>query len=203
MSYENKDFWEQYKKYVDESLYVHKKICFSLLSFCDLSTYHFTYSNLLDFGCGKCQEARLTIAPKQYFGIDELFEPSEVVVGAKINYRKEFDLIKKHITFDPNIFSSLFSIEPTATTLENRILYEKIFHEFPNIKCGVVSGFYYGNMRHQKSVAEKGGIISYQSIDDLADIKSEVYDEIRMIVPNPSKMFGKDVIEVWKLLIRK
>ncbi|NCN51545.1 hypothetical protein GW931_00875 [archaeon] len=45
--------------------------------------------------------------------------------------------------------------------------------------------------------------MSYQTLENIEDVFSEVFSEMRTLLPVPSKMFGKDVFEVWKYFERK
>ncbi len=80
--------------------------------------------------------------------------------------------------------------------------YRRIFRELP-IQLALVSGFYYENRIKEEQVKETGEIVSYQSIEDQREFMCPEFIEFRTHLPVPSKMFGEDVIEVWKLLVRK
>jgi hypothetical protein len=80
--------------------------------------------------------------------------------------------------------------------------YEKIFMEY-DIQMALVAGFYYRNRIQEDKVTETGGIVSYQSIEDQRNYPCNNFIEMRTYIDVPSKMFGDDVVEVWKLLIRK
>lgn len=203
MSYEDKSFWEQYEEYIEESLPRHRRAVNMLLH------DKFPHNGvLLDLGCGQCMEAADLIEPLQYIGVDQNPPSKWILEGTerkvhKLDYRKDsLDRVcisEYHVDF----FSSFFSSEVTETYPQNERLYEKIFQSFPSLQWGLVSGFYYRGRRNEAKVEETGGIVSYQSIWDLADVESEVFEETRLLVKAPSKMFGPDVIEVWKLLERK
>lgn len=198
MSYDNKDFWSQYQDYLEEVRPRHAYVIDTLLNGMLKKRLH-----LLDLGCGKCREAKSLINPGLYFGVDQVFEPDETTLGRKLDYRKDGEYIADWIPFPPNCFSSFFSAEITAPPEENYLLYENIFRTFPSIGWGIVSGFFYGNRKNQKTVTETGGLTSYQTIENPADFISKTFEEGRFVFPVPSKMFGPDVYEVWKLLVRR
>lgn len=198
MGYEDKSFWEQYAEYVEESLPRHRRAVNMLLETVSGMSWD---RNLLDLGCGQCREADTLLDPLKYLGLD--VNPPERDDCVQKNYRADIFEAKDLILFEPDCFSSIFSSEVTGTYPQNERLYEKVFRAFPSIKWGIVSGFYYGNRPTAPKVLEAGGIVSYQSIAPLEECESEVFDETRLLVKGPSKMFGPDVIEVWKLLERK
>jgi hypothetical protein len=80
--------------------------------------------------------------------------------------------------------------------------YDKVFGEY-EIQTALVSGFYYKNRLKEEKVQETGGIISYQTLEDQKDYPGKHFIEFRTCIDVPSKMFGPEVVEVWKLLIRK
>ena len=100
-------------------------------------------------------------------------------------------------------FISLFSVECCQLATIKYDLYNRIFSEFPTIGYGLVGGFFYQSKRDQESVSETGEIISYQTIEDPSLYISNLFTELRIHLHTPSKMFGQDVIEVWKFFIRK
>lgn len=195
--YDNKLFWDKYKNYIKECYPRHFKVTQMLRS----TSYATVGQRILDLGSGACKESKSLFWPSRYFGVDANVDPKEE--GILCDYRKDFDRILKEIPFSPQCFTSIFSSELTAPQEENYSLYERLFRTFSSIKWGIVSGFYYGSKRNEKVVKETGGLESYQSILDLSEIKSSLFREIRIQIPGPSKMFGDDVIEVWKLLERK
>lgn len=141
----------------------------------------------------------------EYFGVDLNVESKQFYNYETIraNYREKaaLDEILK-FSWRITAWTSLFSTEITAPYPANYELYKYIF-ENSKIKVGVVSGFYYANRKTEAVVGEAGGILSYQTLESLEDVKNDVFDEIRSVVHVPSKMFGEDVYEVWKLFIRK
>lgn len=194
MSYTEKSFWDQYKDYVEESLPRHQRVIEMFLGFeRPLSQ--------LDLGCGGCKEAKQLLSPNLYFGVDAAVDPAGD--GVLEDYRKHLWRVADSLYFPPECFTSLFSSEVTGSFISNSVLYDRLFRMFPSIRYGIVSGFYYGNRRDQEKVTENGGLESYQSIQDIHETMSPYYKETRILLPAPSTMFGRDVIEVWKFLERK
>ncbi len=62
---------------------------------------------------------------------------------------------------------------------------------------------FYESKRDLETVGETGGIVSHQTIEDPAKYISEAFSEFRIHMRTPSRMFGEDVIEVWKILSRR
>ena len=102
--------------------------------------------------------------------------------------------------FKPTAFVSLFSTELTAPAGINYKFYRDLFSM--GVGIGIVSGFYYVGRQEENPIREFGshGIVSYQSVSPLEMARSYGIYEVRITQPVPSKLFGPDVIEVWKLL---
>ena len=107
------------------------------------------------------------------------------------------------LDFLPNVFVSLFSIEPCLPRYARYNLYEKVFVHYPEIRAALVSGFYYEDKIGQTKVKETGGIESYQTSGRFGGEVSEIFDETFITMRTPSKLFGDKVVEVWKILERK
>lgn len=155
---------------------------------------------VIDCGCGIGEYATYNPDHAIYIGIDVQS------VGALKNlivadYREL--AFGSHIPFIPNAFISLFSIECCNPAKIRYELYHRIFQKFDTIRFGMTSGFFYASRRNKEMVAETGEIISYQTIEDPASVISPFFTELRVHMQTPSKMFGDDVIEVWKFFIRK
>jgi hypothetical protein len=162
------------------------------------------FQNVVDFGCGRFKEFLVYAKPEEYTGIDINISQDYLnpICFIKADYRK----IKKFSDFiSPNItsFVSLFSTEITAPREDNYKFYERIFNELPSIQLGLVSGFYYSGRKNQNPIVETGGVVSFQTLDNVEDVTSDIFTEKRVILPVPSEMFGKDVFEVWKFFARK
>jgi hypothetical protein len=203
-----KNFYELYLDYLVEP---------SVRKSHDTVFEHFTsepeFEAIVDFGCGVSEIARYR-KPKEYLGIDmnpeiKKYNPHKILFA---DYRAETNLNEIIESFKPRAFTSLFSIEITApewvTSVEEQVkakyaLYERIMREIKSIKYGLVSGFYYLTKMYENPVKETGGVLSYQTLEPKSSVKSNVFTEQRIKIPTPSKMFGDDVIEVWKILERR
>lgn len=118
------------------------------------------------------------------------------------DYRTEMDKIQKwmedRMLGQPRTITSLFSSELTASPEVNSRFYRSLFERFPRLERLIVSGFYYSERRRKSRVEEVSGLLSWQSIGDL---ETEL-DERRHLMRVPSKLFGPDVVEVWREFIR-
>lgn len=202
--YNDDTFWETYKEFQAESHDRHSGI---IENFFQGDPY---FNRVLDIGCGKfCNSAKFFIT-NNYFGIDQLKDIDIVPPDfcgryfyKDLSFTKFNELVEDARWYKPNIFVSSFACEVVLPVKEKYELYTKLFSEVSSIRYGVVSGFYYRSKKDQEVVEETGGLKSYQTIEDLYDVKNDVFSEIRTLVHAPSKMFGEDVVEVWKLLERK
>jgi hypothetical protein len=77
-----------------------------------------------------------------------------------------------------------------------------MFNTYP-IQKALVSGFYYEHAAKDDTVSESGDLISFQTIQPIERYQSRVFDETRIVMRTPSEFFGRDVVEVWKILERK
>lgn len=195
MTYADDKFWEAYEDFVVESLPRHKKIIEEWASATSL-----TFDSLVDLGCGKTKEAQRLFGPKHYLGLD--LSPTLDANVLATDYRSP-RLPTLLNSYKPNCFSSLFSVEITRPFTENYELYERLFEKVPTLDFGIVAGFYYEKRKGQLVVEENGGLTSYQSIEAQEIVKSDNFFEHRTYVRAPSKLFGPDVVEVWKLFRRK
>jgi len=157
--------------------------------------------NVIDFGCGQCCEYRQHGIHSGYLGLD-LNPPSHHDCYACDYKRVPDKVITEKAGFPIHAFVSLFSTECCMDKWDKFSFYRRIFNVFP-IQVALVSGFYYENKIKEEQVKETGGIYSYQSIEDPRDFICSEFIELRTHLRVPSKMFGDDVVEVWKLLIRK
>lgn len=198
MTYDN-EFYKMYREYLREKTVrnAHNWIFKIVMQNPD-------FQNVVDLGCGLSEF--LTYAnPKEYIGIDvnaETTSKKHEKRTVKGDYRKG-NLEELVSPSNPTAFISLFSVEIIAPKEANYKLYKEIFENFPSIKSGLVSGFYYVSKKDKNPIGETGGIQSYQTLENPEDVISNVFSEKRIILPVPSKMFGSDVYEVWKFLERK
>ena len=166
------------------------------------------FDHVLDLGCGLTQEFLRHAAPYIYTGIDRMVEPSFIEQGIRRKKftRNVFDADYRNVDVTIGIARaagctsvvSLFSTEITGCLSENTNLYERLMTE-SFVRTIMVSGFYYAGLCGQETVSETCGI-SYQSIAPIEKAESSIYDEMRVVIPCPSKLFGDDVVEVWRLL---
>jgi hypothetical protein len=161
---------------------------------------------VVDLGCGTCEYSDYGVKFK-YVGMDVEPQGYDDVATFTADYKilngkLLCDKIKDEYGFYPNTFVSLFSTECCLHTDDKYKLYDKMF-ECNNINNGLVSGFYYNGKEYQDQVEEVGGLISFQSIENMKSYRRSNYMELRTYVDVPSGLFGPDVVEVWKFFIRK
>lgn len=193
MSY-NTDFFRAYKNYLEEPVVrsQHDR-AFKILS-------HPALDRVLDLGCGTAEYLNFYLKNKEdhlYCGVDEFKNPyyDDTIL---MNYR---NIPADYCISGFTGFISLFSAEITAPVEENYKLYRQLFSN-SEIKAGLVSGFYYESKRDQNPVIETGNLKSYQTLETLGFSQSllpEDVRETRFEMTVPSKLFGADVVEVWKL----
>jgi hypothetical protein len=197
MSYNN-EFYKKYEKYLLAPTVrkVHNKM---LNYFAKLFPVG-KILNVLDFGCGLCEYHKYG-AYDSYLGIDKNHKEFQVNVinedYATMTKEKLKEIIK---TYNISAFVSLFSTECCLSTEEKYKLYESIFCENECIIGGIVSGFFYKRKEDQEKVLEVCGLESYQTVEPQKD--HELFTEIKIYKDVPSEMFGQDVVEVWKILLR-
>jgi SAM-dependent methyltransferase len=163
-----------------------------------------SFRRVVDLGCGKSQEFRRFLGPSQYVGIDNSPATADLVRDDyRIDYRLDYRTIDwQGFPLGVTAFVSLFSSEITAGPAANYELYERIMlHD--TIRAGLVSGFYYTDRRHENPVVEEGGVTSFQTLEDIESVRSELFEERRIYLPVPSPMFGPNVIEVWKFFTKR
>jgi hypothetical protein len=159
-----------------------------------------TYPHIMDLGCGIGEYPTYDHHHSAYIGID-LNNTGSLPNFVQADYTAlDFG---RHLPFAPNAFISLFSIECCHTTEKKYDLYDRIFSTFPTVKYGLVGGFFYESRRNKETVSETGELVSYQTIEDPSLHISKLFTELRVHLQVPSKMFGDDVVEVWKMFIRK
>ncbi len=195
----DKDFYNAYRGYLAEP---RVRTAHDLIfAFASLNP---SFQNVVDFGCGAFNEFLVYAKPHKYMGVDVNVSSEEGKRRLiRADYRKIDDLANMVNPDLPTAFVSLFSTEITAPTYKNYEFYEKVFRELSTIKSGLVSGFYYVSKKSHNPIKEAGGIVSYQTLENIEDFNSKIFNEMRVTLPVPSKMFGKDVFEVWKFFDRK
>lgn len=195
MAYD-KQFFEMYCEYLAEKTVRlnHNRIFGHFWAFTQMEALY-----VADLGCG-LGEYSLRGWYKDYAGID-LNNAGDIRNFVQADYH-DLGFVGR-LPFRPNAFVSLFSIECCHPAVKKYALYEKIFTETPSIDYGLAGGFFYESRRGLETVEEAGGNTSYQTVEDPSKHISERFDELRLHIRTPSKMFGEDVIEVWKILSRR
>jgi len=193
------DFYDQYREYLEEPV-VRKQHGSMFNLFGSICCSH-NYGNVIDLGSGLNEYLQYSCVVDNYLAIDynnpnniKNFIEGDYTIGV-LKYLKDWP-------FQPNIFVSLFSIEACLPPDAKYHLYRRIFEEVPSIRYGLVSGFYYESKRDNLLVNENGKITSFQTIENQMDWQDDTFTEMRTILRVPSKMFGDDVYEVWKILKR-
>lgn len=197
----NEEFFKQYSQYLDEPI-VRKSHDFALRMF---SPFVKKKDIIADIGCGQCCEY-YNFGPfgnyKNYIGfdLDPIVDP--FINTIKCDYRDPsfVGLLNDN---NVNIFVSLFSTEITADYETNCNYYSKIIND-TKIKAGLVAGFYYHNKQDENPITETGDIKSWQTLENIKPINELMagIKETRITMPVPSKMFGDDVIEIWRIFER-
>jgi hypothetical protein len=201
MSY-NQEFFEKYQNYLLEPIVrmTHDDIFRNFYILCKgeeptwqtLICNHIPV-NVVDLGCGLCQEFKRYGWYNKYLGVDKIVETD--------HDRVQFDYLKFKIPTYNNMFVSLFSTECCLSADEKYAFYRDKFKD-GNMKHGLVSGFYYKDRIDQEKVEEAGGLVSYQTIEDQKKYQCKEFIEFRSLIEVPSELFGPDVVEVWKFFIK-
>lgn len=224
MSYAGDDFWVAYGDYLKESRPRHEAAIDALDVFAVPSLFS---RRVLDLGCGQHCSANKLFEADRYLGVDahppaedkplrstlRMVNPRPAFLQA--DYRTELGTVIDAVLnpptdswqldpLMPELVTSLFSVEITDISDNNYALYQRIFRELPTVRFLVASGFYYTDKWTQTAVEEPGGLTSFQSIDLLLpEPEDEDFQEYRVYLSAPSKLFGPNVVEVWKLLVRR
>ncbi|MDE1855161.1 MAG: class I SAM-dependent methyltransferase [Candidatus Micrarchaeota archaeon] len=191
------DFYRMYADYLREGL-VRKNHDNIFAGFGRFTQQEPLY--VVDLGCG-LGEYELHGHYAGYTGIDLNNATSRKRNFVQADYTK-LDFFER-LPFKPNAFVSLFSTELMLNAKDKYAFYERIFTDVASIQYGLVSGFIYENRADLEKVVEPGGVVSYQSIENPARHTSGAFAEARIYKRTPSKMFGGDVVEVWKMLGRR
>lgn len=224
MGYSTENFWKQYSDYHGETRGIHARafeLCLDQVIHLDGDI-----SGILDLGMGKfgrtidlfCEVASPI---KQYVGIDqEEVSNIDEFFGSNKEDVLDFTLLQgdysdlKFISSYMDLFIkfplavSLFSSEVVLEDDVRFSLYNELFKK-DNLKHAIVSGFYYKGHKdlewYREKLDDEGFeyITSRQTIEDIGELNGETFKEnIRFVFENPSKMFGEDVVEVWRVLER-
>jgi hypothetical protein len=202
MGYEDPEFAKNYEEYLQEAA-VRKSHDFAFSVFRRMVNGLAEGAKVLDLGCGVSEFSRYGhIATKNYVGID-LHDTGKVSSFLEGDYTDEKTL--NRVPFDPNVVVSLFSTEVMLSQGKRYAYYDMLFRSFAGLRLALVAGFYYLHKVDQPLIIENlGGVElqSYQSIEHQSEVFSELFTEMRFELATPSR-FGKDVREIWKILVRK
>ena len=194
MSY-NQEFYRLYSDYLEEAT-VRRSHDFAFDVF---RSQYGGRGNVIDLGCGLGEY-------EKYGDCDEYLGIDRVVSGRVCRFMRadytDMSFVSR-LPWQPDTFISLFSIEACYPAAERYQLYEKLFAALPSVQHALVPGFYYESRRQEATVGEAGRIVSWQTIEGLHDFPSATFSEERLVLHTPSKMFGQDVVEVWKFLSRR
>ncbi|MBI2121623.1 MAG: class I SAM-dependent methyltransferase [Candidatus Sungbacteria bacterium] len=200
MPYDEK-FFEAYREYLKEPIvrknHDHVFRIFAYLMLTEIP-------HVMDLGCGIGEYAMYDPYHMKYVGID-LHNPEGIKPFIQTDYTA-LDFMGK-TPFRPNAFISLFSTELFLSDRAKYAFYERIFRELLHIRFGMVSGFFYESRRRQKILKELEGtdkeVTSRQTIEHPSRYISDHFTEMRIHMHTPSQMFGQDVVEVWKIFVRR
>ncbi len=213
MAYDKK-FFERYSEYLEEPT-VRKNHDWMFRCFARLVTVPHYHPITIDLGCGTGEfwyyGARSQL---DYIGIDkennlrgphsdDFIQADYLVLDFGSELKAMTDRLPRQFSGPVTTFVSLFSAEIIQSAKDKYAFYERLFAAFPTLKYGLVSGFFYESKRDQEKVGETGGIESYQTIERPEDYISPTFTEMRVHMKTPSTMFGPDVVEVWKILVRR
>lgn len=192
-----KNYYDQYKEYLreDNVRQAHNNIFAYFERFIDTC---FPY--VVDLGCGTQEFYEYGCFRGEYFGIDKDYieDNSNAVIGDYLEKK-----ISDYCPFQPDAFISLFSSELYLPAHERYDFYERIFRENPTIEVGLTAGCYYKGYEDSAYYIENNNSIIHQTIEDQKYFRRNLFDEWRTHIDVPSKMFGQDVVEVWKIFLRK
>lgn len=203
-------FFQSYRDYLQEPTVVarHRFAINALIGLDDDSRI------VVDVGCGLGEYLlhQRSYKPKdRYWGLDKCaaylrtYPDGRRIAPVDITNIHDVDTVLRTIVsadFRFNTLISLFALELLQDAEKNQQWYEHTFMAYPHLNQILVSGIYYESKCDQEIVQEACGP-SYQSIAPIHTRKSQYYYESRLTLPVPSKMFGQDVYEVWKLLDRQ
>ena len=142
------------------------------------------WDSMVDLGCGRMSIGSAVFSPYLYSthgAILRIDADPEAQADLTANYREvtKFDLPGRMAAV------SFFSTELTAGYLTNQALYAMLFTDNPNLTDIFAVGIFY---ERQKKV--------YQSTGPVGPTES------RVLLPAGSKMYGPDVVEVYRRIRR-
>lgn len=190
------DFFANYAKYLRETVVrdSHDRVFYIFRDLTDGP------GNVIDLGCGMGEYGRYG-QYERYAGVDRV-NHGFVDLFVEADYT-DVDALAERLPFEPDCFVSLFSIEACVPPAQRHALYEALFRRFETVDSILTAGFEYASKAGELKVGEAGGLESFQSVEGLYDVISDVFDEIRILTRTPSTFFGPDVVEIWKVLTRR
>lgn len=198
MGYEDKTFWEKYWDYLHEPV-VRRNHDQAFKMFAEKANLP-EQLRVVDLGCGLMEYGWFDRHHFGYAGVDVKKSATAPYTFIEADYAT---MDYSQLPFEPNAFVSLFSIECCNPPDKKYMIYRRLFEQIPNLKFGLAGGFFYESKRDQPTVTEVGGLVSHQTIEDPKFYGSILFSEHRFVMRTPSKMFGNDVVEVWKFFARK
>lgn len=203
MEYADGTFWEEYGRYVQESMPRHRRVIEMLLTTVPGGDFR-----VLDLGCGQVMEGFRLMSPEGqsaawYRGVDRDPHGSAISMGLawRMDYGDVAALCKRchDEGFMPDIVVSLFSAEVVQRQHDAEALYRGVLAGLPSVRAVLSVGFFYEGKEHEPTVIEPGGLVSFQTIGP--HLKGDLR-ETRVVERGPSELFGPNVIEVWRLIER-
>jgi hypothetical protein len=195
----NDHFYELYTGYLAEERV--RKVHDAVLQ---AAMLHPALQRVVDLGCGQGNEFFHYGKPALYVGLDQNAAPIHEArrIRLKADYR-DVNVIKEIVGQHALTAAvSLFSTELTWPPKANHIYYEGLFRQ-TTIQAVFVAGGYAEHAEGEETILEAGNLVSYQTFGGFEGLSpTSLFDETRICIACPSKMFGEDIIEVYRLLQR-
>ena len=200
MAYANTDFWDRYKKFAAMSRQRHTS------AFAELVEEPDHGSKVMDLGCGQALIGMHVLPDDvEYLGIDK--EPGIIVnergrsAVMKVDYQDKERLAAHLGYYQPSLVVSWFSTDVVMHPDEARKLYKFVFETCPAVGGIFTAGFYYDDFRRlELEVKEEGELSSFQ-VDRGHFLPG--FQTKRIEVQAPSRLFGKEVVEVFTYIKRQ
>lgn len=191
-TYAQSGFWAAYQEYADASAPKHRAAARALLP---NATF---VPQVLDLGCGETQIARSLWHPENYIGLD--LHATRADHKADIT---DFEQVRPFLMQqETRLVVSLFALDVILPDPDTYI--NQIFSAASTVGYVLTSGFYYTDRRHENPTEERlpdgTALTSYQTLAPPKPLEYATQQQLHF--PNPSKLFGPNVIEVWRLFTR-
>lgn len=162
------------------------------------------FSRVVDLGPGGSTEYARFGQPEAYMGIElrdsPLVDPGVERVQADYRAHNLASCIRDR---DFKGVISLFSTELYASPQDNAAFYDRIFADSPQVGSIFVTGVHSTKFMDERFVKE-GSHEYYQTFTDIRPEETgRNFDELRLTVPNPSRIFGDEEVAVLRVLFRK